>query len=142
MHEIVPNLFLADYESARLHTPDNAFIVNCSKDLPMIRDQGVRISVDDNGSQEAMHTMLKALPSVVDLIQTHLQLQPVVVHCQAGRQRSATVIAAYLYKYGGYSLEDAVHYVRDKKRDAFFWNVNFRDSLEWFSKLYAPSYKI
>lgn len=131
MHEIIPNLFLSSYHSVEV-TPDT-FIVNCTKDLPMLNDNNARIAVNDDMSREALHGMLLALPEVVDEIERQLESgNRVVVHCLAGQQRSPTVIAAYLVAKCGYSLLDAITYIRSKKKDAFFWSVNFRDSLEQF----------
>ena len=60
-----------------------------------------------------------------------MEKTPVVVHCQAGRQRSAAVIAGYLMKYHGYSLENVIEFIRSKKREAFFPEVNFLDTLKY-----------
>lgn len=131
MYEILPNLYLSSYHSVKV-TPDT-FIVNCTKDLPMLHNNNARIAVDDDMSHEALHGMLRALPNIVDEIERQLQKQNrVVVHCLAGQQRSPTVIAAYLVAKCGYTLEDAIRYVRSKKNDAFFWSINFRDSLIQF----------
>lgn len=140
LHPILHNLYLSNFHSAQQETTSNTFIVNCSKDLPMVREQGIRIAVDDNGSQQAMHDMFRALPEALEQIHHHLENHtPVVVHCLAGQQRSPAVIAAYLVRYHGYSLEDAIRYVRAAKPDAFFWTVNFKDALEWYTKLMVPN---
>jgi hypothetical protein len=46
------------------------------------------------------------------------------------------VVAAYLiYKNIVSTLVDAVHFLREKKKDAFFWSVNFHQPLEiWTSQ--------
>jgi dual specificity MAP kinase phosphatase len=131
MYEIIPNLFLSAYHAVEV--TDDTFIVNCTKDLKMKSDSNLRIAVNDDMSREALHGMLLALPDAVDTIHEQLQNNKrVVIHCLAGQQRSPTVIAAYLFKKCGYTLEDAITYIRGKKKDAFFWSVNFRDSLEKF----------
>lgn len=131
MHEIIPNLYLAAYHEVVVDS--NTFVVNCTKDLPMKHINGVRISVNDDMSRDALYGMLVALPGIVEEIDTQLKKgRRVVVHCLAGQQRSPTVIAAYLIGKCSYKLEDAIRYVREKKKDAFFWSINFRDSLEHY----------
>lgn len=134
MYEIIPNLYLSGYHSIEV-SPDT-FIINCTKDLPMLHANNMRIPVNDDMSREALHGMLLALPNAVEQIETQLgNKKKVVVHCLAGQQRSPTVIAAYLIAKRGYTLPDAITYIRSKKKDAFFWSVNFRDSLEQYVML-------
>lgn len=129
MHEIIPNLYLSGYH--KIEVNPNTFVVNCTKNLKMLTLNGVRIAVDDDMSKESINGMAAALPIVVETI--HLELQKgnrVVVHCRAGQQRSPTVVAAYLIGKCGYSIQDAIRTVRNKKRDAFFWTINFKESLD------------
>jgi protein-tyrosine phosphatase len=59
---------------------------------------------------------------------------PVLVHCHAGRQRSAAVIAAYIMKFEGLSLVATLEHMKSRKRDVFFPEANFWPVLERFSK--------
>jgi protein-tyrosine phosphatase len=43
----------------------------------------------------------------------------------AGQQRSPAVVCAYLMEYEGYTLDGSIRYIREKKKDAFFWQINF-----------------
>lgn len=90
-----------------------------------------RVPVNDDGSDECMKDMLLYLPQIVQVIETTLVNQgyKVVVHCQAGQQRSATVVAAYLM---GWNADEAIAFVKVKKPDAFFWQVNFLSVLQEF----------
>jgi len=134
LYEIIPHLYLANIASAGQYSPDDAFIVNCTKDLIMVRPNGIRIAVDDNQSSTSMRELYNALHDATDAIHERIrQGQTVVVHCQAGQQRSPAVVAAYLLRHQGFTLEDAVRHVRAKKPDAFFWEVNFKTALEWFA---------
>ena len=132
MYEILPRLFLSNYPDARAKTPPRAFVVNCTKDLPFVSDYGVRIPVDDDLSDEAMHGLVQSLPSVLQSIDGVLSTGgKVVVHCRAGQQRSAAVMAAYLMRKG-MGLEQAIKYIKSRKPDAFYWNVNFMPALKIF----------
>lgn len=137
MHEIIPNLYLASYGEMRNLglAMEDMYIVNCTKDLPML-GEGTRIEVDDNGASESMTRMFLRLLDVPQRIHEELESgRDVVVHCMAGQQRSPTVIAAYLMKFCGMSLENAIRHVRTKKPDAFFWSINFLESLQRFEML-------
>jgi hypothetical protein len=141
LYEIVPHLYLSDYQCALAASPSEAFIVNCTKDLPMVRVHNMRISVDDDGSREAMESMFQSLPEAVERIQEMVIGKgiPVVVHCHAGQQRSPTVVAAYLmHQRLCCTVEDAIRFVRCKKPDAFFWTANFRDALERYHRYLFP----
>ncbi len=135
LFEILPHLFLSTFQSAQESASPDAYVVNCTRDLPMVRHAGMRIAVDDNGSPEAMYDLRRALPEAVANIHAHVSRGvPVVVHCLAGRQRSPAVVAAYLMKHRGITLTEAIQFVRSKKRDAFFATVNFREALAWYAR--------
>lgn len=136
MYEIIPNLYLSSYHQIDLTHYTNPFILNCTKNLDMVNNDNIRIAVDDNGTHKALEILLDALPEVIDKIHQRLnQNQTVIVHCLAGRQRSAAVVAAYLMDKHSYSLDDAIEHIKKKKIDAFFPNVNFIWSLEQYEKM-------
>jgi protein-tyrosine phosphatase len=132
MYFIIPQLYLSDYKDAK-QAPRDYFIVNCTKDLPMV-GPGIRLPVDDDLSAEAMDTMAQNLPRVLSIIDSvRSSGRNVLVHCFAGQQRSAAVVTAYMMKEG-MCKKDAVHFVRSKKRDAFLTGINFGPVLENFSQ--------
>lgn len=138
--QISPSLYLSSFMGARnaiAWEPDGFFIVNCTKDLEMLSSDGVRVPVDDDRSDTAMDGMLGALPSTIQAIDGALGGgRKVLVHCLAGRQRSAAVVAAYLlFKDPCLTLSGAVQLLREKKRDAFFCDVNFLPTLERFCQV-------
>lgn len=135
MYEITRNLFLSGYHD--VPTDMDAFVVNCTKDLPFYSSRGVRLAVDDDGSNVAMNEMFLHMTSgVLDHIHEELQNDGVViVHCLAGQQRSPAIVAAYLMTHAGLTLEQAVRHIRAKKPDAFFWSINFLDSLQRYEMM-------
>lgn len=150
VYEIVPNLYLGSFGAAQAAYRERfptAFVVNATKDLAMPVDgadaaaDGLRIAVDDNGTLEAVLGLLHALPAACSAIDAALAAgRPVLVHCYAGQQRSPAVVAAYLMLSRGLSAEAAVRFVRERKPDAFFWTVNFKQTLElWARQCPAPS---
>jgi len=137
MNEILPNLYLASFPEAQgFEDIDDCFVVNCTKDLPMLSAHHVRVPVDDDSARRSIYEMLTAFPSVTDAIHEELTAsRRVVVHCRAGQQRSATVVCAYLMRHAGYELHDAVRYIRAARPEAFFWEINFRYALERYAEL-------
>jgi len=139
MSLILPNLYLLSWSETqdKFKEHPNAFIVNCTKNLPFITESSIRIEVDDDGNKENINDMFIYYISVVDIIDEKLkQGIPVFVHCLAGMQRSPSVIAAYLIAKKGYTLVDAILEIRNKRKESFFWQVNFKDSLERFYTLF------
>ena len=141
MYEIIPNLYLSGYHEAKRYPGiQEFFVVNCTQDLPMISDDNMRVSVNDDGEKQSMDIMFMAFSRTNVNIKSALDKgKKVIVHCLAGQQRSPTVVAVYLMEYCGYSIEDAIRYIRDKKKDAFFWSVNFKDAIQRYG--YSLVYK-
>jgi len=129
MQEVVPHLFLGSFQAARISN-EPFFVVNCSQDLPMVRHEGVKITAT---SQTNMYMgMLAALPTMHDQIQ---QGRDVLVYCNTTQQCSPSVVCAYLMWKHGHSLESAIRLVREKRRDALFWSIDYREALELFAAL-------
>lgn len=132
-YEIYENLFVSSFSAAK-QCPfiNDAFIVNCTVDLPMIHKNGIRVPVDDDEYQGSNDKLLLLLPGIVTMIDEQLcKNKKVIVHCLAGQQRSPAVVCAYIiWKYKHTSLHQAIYRVRAIKKDAFFWTVHFRNALE------------
>lgn len=131
MYEIVPQrLYLSNYQDAiaAAAADDSLFVINCTKDLPTVKTKyGTRLYVDD--SPASVDTMTENLPLMVKYIEDAPPSTKVLVHCFAGQQRSAIVVAAYLMKTMGLSAQEAIDYVKSKKPDAFAGGVHFMESL-------------
>lgn len=88
--------------------------------------------------------MLNCGLKVVPIIHKYIQEgHNVLVHCVAGVQRSASIVAMYLMKYYGFNLEDSVKFIRSRRPVSFYGylnpsgkiNINFYQALLIFSKL-------
>jgi rhodanese-related sulfurtransferase len=130
MHEILDGLYLASFNEVQRRGPEarDYFIVNCSRDLPMRSPNGIRLPIDDAPAEN--ERMLNFFPGVTRLIRERLRSgDEVIVHCWAGQQRSAAVVAAYLMRYERISKERAMAFVRRCKTDAFSWGATFDPAL-------------
>lgn len=137
MYEIVHNLYLSSWIDVQTADIDDSWhVINCTKDIVMINNNHTRLPVDDDGSQQCMDEMKHHIYNVLDIIDAQLaQGTKVAVHCQAGQQRSATVVAAYLIRKRGFFLDAAMSLVKSRKPDAFFWQANFLPVLQAMSRI-------
>jgi protein-tyrosine phosphatase len=102
----------------------------------MIKKQ-YRIPVDDNLQPEEIRNMtLWSQEAVYKVMQEHNQGQTMLIHCHAGMQRSAAIMAMYLIATRGYSAQQAITYVQEIRPIAFRPRANFRDSIIEFDKIY------
>jgi protein-tyrosine phosphatase len=135
MYQILPKLYLSNFRDAQ-NAPHDWYIINCSKDLPMV-GPGLRLPINDDLSMEAFMTMEMHLPRIIQEIdRVRASGQTVLVHCFAGQQRSAAVVAAYLMSKG-LTREQAIDYIKSVKFDAFFMGVNFDPVLRHYSRASA-----
>jgi protein-tyrosine phosphatase len=90
-------------------------IVNATMEQGLLREvEYHQIPVDD--TEQSTDTMTTLLGGAVDfLVKCVAQKKNVLVHCQAGRSRSATVIIAYMMREQGLSLTLAIDKVFAKR---------------------------
>jgi hypothetical protein len=60
--------------------------------------------------------------------------QPILVHCAAGMQRSAAVVAMFLIATQGMKWESAIEYIRQRRPIAFYPSANFLQAIQGFEK--------
>ena len=58
----------------------------------------------------------------------------VLVYCENGNQKAATVIAAYLIKYGKMSADESIKTIRTKNKTAFYPNIDYYSVLQLLEK--------
>jgi len=135
--EIITNFWLGNIIDSRntefLNNIDVVF--NCTKNLPFNNEKNkqIRIKVDDNLEKEEIVNMYKYLNNTTDYINGLLTKgKSIFVHCYAGKQRSATVVCAYLMKYLSLSYNDATELIRSKRLIIFTPLPNFDAALKLF----------
>ena len=147
--EIIPGLFIGNRKASmnnRFFQQNNiSVVINCTKDQAFLKADDrvkrsqIRLAVDDDLSTSEIHKLYKYLMDVTEFIHKQLMnFKGVLVHCYAGIQRSATVVAAYLMRYGNIDQKKAVEFIKSKRTICFTPFVNFTKSLELFQKNLSP----
>lgn len=139
MTQVVPNLWIGGEEESinrsflKRHID---IIINCSTDLPFIPEldefniEYIRLPVNDLLNPEDNLAMLHALPKITYYIWKNLkQGRRILVHCYAGKQRSAAVIAAYLITYMNLTAQQAILLLQSKRIICFTPSCNFESAL-------------
>jgi atypical dual specificity phosphatase len=137
--QIIPNLWLGNIIDSRnsefLKQID--VVINCSTNIPFYSKdtQNIRIRVEDNLEKEEIENMFKYLDNTADFLhKTLLENKAIFVHCYAGKQRSATVICAYLMKYLKLSYKDTTELMQTKRLVIFTPLPNFDVALKQFEE--------
>ena len=139
---ILPGLYLGNAKSSVddefLKANNIRAVFNCSKDLPFhhsMRNK-YRIPIDDNLKAEEIRNLeLWSFEVIYKLSKEHKQGN-VLVHCYAGMQRSAAVVAMYLIVTQNMKHEQAISYIKHKRNIAFWPYVNFLKSIQGFERAY------
>jgi protein-tyrosine phosphatase len=118
-------------------------VLNCTKDLPLHfcerpEIEYMRLPLNDSLKQIDIDKMYDLLPAAICFIYKHVvqQKQNILIHCYAGRQRSAIVVAAYLVVTEKMTPHLACKHVLEKRPESFHFgtSLNFEDSLKRFEK--------
>ena len=131
MSQIIKGLYLCSWSDAQDLAPtfDNLLInFNLTKNT-------YRLAIDDHRKHEDTLKLNEEIEEVTQKIDNHLKLGPVIVHCLAGRQRSAAVVASYLMLYKKFDKDSAINFMKTKKRDVFFPDINFIETLNYVKEL-------
>lgn len=139
---ILPGLWLGNGKSSLdsefLKKNNIKTVFNCTKDLPFHESikRRYRVPVDDNLKDEEIRNLqLWSFEVVYKLTKEHRHGN-VLVHCYAGMQRSAAVVAMYLIANKNMKCNDAITYIKSKRSIAFVPFTNFYKSIDGFQKEY------
>lgn len=147
-HKIFPRLWLGNKESSVdtnfLRSNNITVVFNCTKDLPFSNDvlRKYRVPVDDNLANEEISNMTKWAPEIVlKVILEYKSGANILIHCFAGMQRSAAVMAMTLIAMTKQPSSTIIPYIRGKRAIAFFPAINFERSIHTFETNFIKSLK-
>lgn len=159
--KIFDNLWLGDKRSSEdenfLRTNNIRVVINCTKELPNIfkpfyinpqhqhslKDaflEYARVEIEDNDKPANQEQLFNQLPRLAQFIDQKLNTEKkaILIHCNDGKQRSPTVMAAYIYfKYhqsNGCTMEQVIDHMK-KLRPLIFgygYIYNFKKTLDQF----------
>ncbi len=144
-HLVRPRLWLGNYAAARderfIQANNINVVFNCTKDLEFLPTPNVqrryRVAVDDNLRDEEIINMEKWAPEIIMLLmQEYKSGNTILVHCAAGMQRSAAVVAMLLIVLEGLTPDQAIAAVQAKRPIAFRPSANFKRSIQGFYMYY------
>ena len=133
--EILPNLWLGSIKSSQnKEWIENHIdiVMNCTKDIDFISEKthNLRFAVDDNLEREEIVRLYSYLENASKIIDTQLrQGKRILVHCMAGKKRSATIICAYIMIYLELSFQKSAMFLKMKRNCVFDPNCNFQLAL-------------
>lgn len=103
-------------------------IVNCTKHIPLAVKckETIRISVHDHPNEcDNMMTHMNHTHVLERIHHCRMNKQSVLIHCHAGMQRSAGVLACYLVHYYKMTPDEAIRFIKHKRPIAFYPQANF-----------------
>jgi len=143
---IVPRLWLgnraASVDPEFLSQKNITIVFNCTKDLPFAPQipTKVRVPVDDNLAPAELANLARWAPEIIyKLVRAYNQGHTILVHCFAGMQRSAAVVAMFLIAMKQVTSSEAILFIRVRRPIAFFTGVNFRSSIDSFEREYRAA---
>lgn len=141
-NKIIDRLYLGNIQAAKekklFGTKKVKAVLNCSKDIPnyfagKTNIEYMRLPVDDSLKEKDFELMYRLLPAAVEYIHKHVDIQKntILIHCYAGRQRSAACVCAYLIAKHNMTPHEAGAFVLGKRPEAFHFgkSVNFDQAL-------------
>lgn len=139
-HEILPGLWLGNKAASQdinwLREKNITTVFNCTKDIPFKMggpSHLYRVPLDDNlQADEIRNLELWSWEVAYKIAKEYTDGNRILVHCFAGAQRSAAVVAIYLISTFRCTTEEAIAFLKRKRGVAFFGNANFYNSIKGF----------
>jgi hypothetical protein len=141
--EILPGLLLGNRVAAGDETlfkrEHIRTVFNCTKDIPFhpTISRQYRVAVDDSRQEEDINKLDKWSFEIVyklahEVRRSNTEGSGILVHCAAGMQRSAAVVAMYLIAMKNMTTDEAITFIQSKRPIAFRPEANFEKSIRNF----------
>lgn len=137
-NEIIPYLYLGD--AGFVYEPKSySLIINCCPEVDINYPEPSNVLYlrfhDDPRDNAKFLSQLETHKVLEKIHEQVLALNPVIVHCAMGIQRSASVIACYLLKYGIINeVQNTLDFIRSKRDVAFSTGYNFLPTIKEYQK--------
>jgi len=138
-HEILPGLWLgnkgASQDRGWLQGNQISVIFNCTKDLPFVDTSLTlyRVPLDDNLEPSEIRNLEHwSWETVYKIHNEYKKKNKILIHCFAGMQRSAAVVAIYLIAMFRCTTAEAIAFIKRRRPIAFHTSVNFYNSIKGF----------
>lgn len=130
---MIPNLYFGNNKNVNIDC-----IVNCCKDLSFLgKYKEYNIHISDNLEKYELIKMYEYLNETIEFIYKNLlNNKSILIYCENANQKSPTIIAAYLIKYGNMDYKTAIKAIRSKYKTAFYPTIHFENSLQMFESKY------
>tara|TARA_Y100000389_G_C17465672_1_gene525307 strand:- start:1513 stop:1884 length:372 start_codon:yes stop_codon:yes gene_type:complete len=116
MIRIIQNLFLASYYSLDTNVK-NPFIINCTSEIPMVLENGIRIDIKDVLDKKEIY--IENIHYYLNIIEEKLNnFCNVIIYSLRGKHRSLYLISKYLMIKEEYSYEDVVDTLYNRKNNS------------------------
>jgi predicted protein tyrosine phosphatase len=136
---ILPRLWLGNREASIdpefLQKHHISVVFNCTKDLPFtdLPVKKYRVPVDDNLQKQELDNMETWGPEAVyKVLAEYHRGETILIHCFAGMQRSAAIMAMTLIVLSDKPADTVIAFIRSKRPIAFFPGENFGRSIRGF----------
>jgi protein-tyrosine phosphatase len=139
---IIPRVWLGNFNASQdlmfLKANQITVIVNCTKDLPFLTAAGAkqyRIPIHDNlDPVEIRNLSLWSYEAVQKIMAEYKAGHHILIHCAAGMQRSAAVVAMFLIAFYRTHFIDAAVHIKKRRPIAFFPSANFKHAIHEFDE--------
>lgn len=137
--EILNGLWLGNIIDSKNTTfiNDIDIVINASTNIPFISNKttNIRIKVEDNLEKDEIIKMYNYLDNITKYIYDSLiSNKRIFVHCYAGKQRSATIVCAYIMKYLKLSYNETAKLMKTKRVIVFTPLSNFDSAIRLFEE--------